>query len=219
MDSTDKYFWNEVYYPNLKKSEKDFLKETYLSRFISELPELLTTISSKTALDLGCGLGQDTQWLLSQGFDVTACDISQKATQQLKGVVPDKNLLHFDMAKGLPFRDDTFGLVNANLSLHYFDFATTEKLFADIERVLIPGGILIGRVNSDKNNYIDADWQEIEADFYYNQKLQQHKRLFNQQQFDHLTKNWEVVILRENLTVRKQRQKFTWEFVLRKPLA
>jgi SAM-dependent methyltransferase len=36
----------------------------------------------------------------------------------------------------------------ANLSLHYFDRLQTEKIFADIARLLAPGGIFAFRVNA-----------------------------------------------------------------------
>ena len=56
----------------------------------------------------------------------------------------------------------------------------------------------------------------MEKDFYYDPVKEQHKRLFNQEQFDKLTKNWNVIILNENETTRKGRKKYTWEFILQK---
>ena len=41
---------------------------------------------------MGCGTGIDAIWLASQGFDVTACDVSDIAVQMAKSNLPDKSL-------------------------------------------------------------------------------------------------------------------------------
>ena len=76
--------------------------------------------------------------------------------------------------------------------------------------------ILIGRVNSNKNEYVNDNYIEIEKDFYYDPEKEQHKRLFNQEQFDTLTKKWNVVVLKEDVTTRKGIKKYTWNFILQK---
>jgi len=62
-------------------------------------------------LEMGCGTGIDAIWLASQNFDVTACDISEKAIQMALENLPDtmKNC-HFhvldclkDPIPGAPF--------------------------------------------------------------------------------------------------------------------
>ena len=44
----------------------------------------INNLEYKVAIDLGCGIGQDTKWLLDRGFDVTSCDISDIALNKLK---------------------------------------------------------------------------------------------------------------------------------------
>ena len=92
----------------------------------------------------------------------------------------------------------------------------TMEIFDSIYKTLERGGLFIGRVNSDKNEYVNDDYIKVEENFYYNPVKEQHKRLFNQEQFDKLTKNWNVIILNENETTRKGRKKYTWEFILQK---
>lgn len=41
-----------------------------------------------------------------------------------------------DMRQDLPFKDDSFGIVYAHLSLHYFNKETTIRIFDEIQRVL-----------------------------------------------------------------------------------
>ena len=56
----------------------------------------------------------------------------------------------------------------------------------------------------------------MQKDFYYDPVKEQHKRLFNKEQFDILTKQWNIVVLNESVTTRKRRKKYTWEFILQK---
>lgn len=209
---SDKKYWNEKYYSNLQESEKDFLNDMWLLKYKS----IVCDVKNKNAIDLGCGLGQDSIWLFKNGFNVLSCDFSDKALNKFKKIYPSANIMNFDIADGLPFEANSIGLVNANLSLHYFDWDKTVEIFDNIYKILEPGGIFVGRMNSDKNDYIDDDFVEIEEAFYYDSTKEQHKRLFNKSQFDKLTKKWEIIILKEDETIRKGRKKYTWEFILKK---
>ena len=209
---SDKKYWEEIYYKNLKESEKDFIKDVWMVKYKS----IICNVKNKKALDLGCGLGQDSVWLIQNGFDVTSCDFSEKALKKFKEIYPKANIMNFDITNGLPFEDNSLGLVNANLSLHYFDLKKTIEIFDEIYNILEQGGLFIGRMNSDKNDYIDDNFIELEKKFYYDKLNNQHKRLFNQFQFDLLTNKWKVIILKEDETIRKGRKKYTWEFVLQK---
>ena len=91
----------------------------------------------------------------------------------------------------------------------------TIKIFNEIYRVLQKKGLFIGRVNSDKNEeYIKETTKEIEKNFYYD--YGRYFRLFNKEQFEILTKQWNVILLNENVTVRLNRKKALWEFILEK---
>lgn len=209
---SDKKYWNEIYYSNLKESEKDFLSDIWMEKY----KDIICNINNKNAIDLGCGLGQDSIWLFESGFNVISCDFSEKATNKFKEMYPNANIMNYDIVDGLPFEPNSVGLLNANLSLHYFDMNKTIKIFDEIYEILENDGLFIGRMNSDKNEYVNEDYIELEKDFYYDPIKKQHKRLFNQEQFNKLTKNWNVIILNEDETIRKGRKKYTWEFILQK---
>lgn len=207
-----KEYWNNGYWDkNIKDNKTDFLTDNWMDKYSSQIEN----IEYKNAIDLGCGLGQDTKWLLDRGFDVLSCDISDTALEKLKELVPNSRTMQLDVKEKLPFEDNSIGLINANLSIHYFNMETTIKIFNEIYRVLKPNGLFIGRVNSDKNEtYVKETTKEIEKDFYFD--YDRYYRLFNKEQFDILTKNWNIVILNENITVRLDRKKALWEFILRK---
>ncbi|APD06216.1 hypothetical protein UJ101_00677 [Flavobacteriaceae bacterium UJ101] len=58
----------------------------------------------KTALVIGCGLGDDAIELESQGFNVTAFDVSSSAIELCKKRFPNSNVtfLQADLLKGIP---------------------------------------------------------------------------------------------------------------------
>jgi SAM-dependent methyltransferase len=101
-------------------------------------------------LDIGCGQGQDSRFFVSKGFQVTGIDISETALEEARNKQgsTDLEFKQVDVSQGLPFGNEEFEIVYAHLSLHYFDSVTTNKIFAEITRVLRPGGIFAFFTNS-----------------------------------------------------------------------
>ena len=127
------------------------------------LPLLRQAAGSAPVLELGCDRGGDTAWLLAQGFDVVATDIAGDALAACAAAAPRAHLVRHDLRRPLPLRDGAFGVVVASLCLHYFDWATTERAVAEVRRCLVPGGLLLCRVNSVRDVlHGAADGQEIE---------------------------------------------------------
>lgn len=212
MQDNSQNYWNDEYWKDVIDNNKiDFIKDSWMEKYIDEINK----VKCKNAIDLGCGIGQDTKWLLDKGFDVISCDFSKRALNKLKEIIPNSKTMQIDIKEKLPFEDNSIGLINANLSIHYFSIENTIKIFNEIRRVLKPNGLFVGRVNSDKNeDYIQEDTKKIEKYFYYINGI--YKRLFNKEQFNILTKEWKVLVLNENIIVRLNKKKALWEFILQK---
>ena len=121
----------------------------------------------------------------------------------------------FDISKGLPFDDNSINIIIADLSLHYFDKATTKAIFEDIYRVLKKDGYLIGRVNStDDINHIPENSELIEENFYYDGTL--YKKFFKEDDFKELFTNFEVCNLEKKTMTRYEKAKSLWEFCIKK---
>jgi SAM-dependent methyltransferase len=71
----------------------------------------------KYALDLGCGAGRDTRFLLEQGFAVTAVDNNPHAIALLADFPRDR--LRAVHASFEAFEFETFDLVNAHFALSF----------------------------------------------------------------------------------------------------
>ncbi len=126
-------------------------------------------LNAKTQiLDLGCGTGNDTLYLMEKGFDVMACDYSQVALDILKNNIPNVKTKNVDVTKKLPFPDNSFNVVVADLVLHFFNDKTTPRIMKEIRRILSESGVLLARVNSlADTNYEGGKGKQIEDNFYF----------------------------------------------------
>lgn len=90
--------------------------------------------NSDLCLDLGCYIGQYTKKIMSHEYIVVSADISKISLNVVKEF--NNNVIEIDMQNPLPFDDNKFDIVFANLSIHYFDDKTTKKLMSVIKRIL-----------------------------------------------------------------------------------
>ena len=119
-------------------------------------------------LDLGCGVGNDTLYLTERGFKVIACDYSEVALNHLKEQIKDVKTMQIDISQPLPFKENTFDLIIADLSLHYFDEKTTIEIMKEIKKILKPNGHLLARVNSIKDiNHGAGQGKQLEKNYYF----------------------------------------------------
>lgn len=109
------------------------------------------------ALDLGCGLGFDTEHLLALGFSVTAVDFSEAAVEASRVRNPNACHVVADIRELPDDLGDPFHLILANLSLHYFERADTEAIFGKIPGWLSTQGIFLFRLNAEDEAGAPAD--------------------------------------------------------------
>jgi tellurite methyltransferase len=106
----------------------------------------------KYALDLGCGAGRDTRFLLEQGFAVTAVDNDPNAIALLADFPRDR--LRAVHASFEAFEFETYDLVNAHFALPFLPKEHFPLVFDRIKRALDAGGIFVGQffgVNDEWN--------------------------------------------------------------------
>lgn len=100
----------------------------------------LTLSPSQTSLDLCCGGGQATRYLVDVGGQVTGLDASPNALARAKAAVPEATYVQ-GLAEALPFGDRQFDLVHTSAALHEMTPEQLAQILAEVYRVLKPGGI------------------------------------------------------------------------------
>ncbi|WP_027668613.1 class I SAM-dependent methyltransferase [Rhizobium leguminosarum] len=90
-------------------------------------------------LELGCGGGQDSAYMLSQGFDVTPTDGSTELAKQAEALIgrPVRVMLFQELDA-----DSAFDGVWAHASLLHVPRSELPDVFARIRRALRTGGII-----------------------------------------------------------------------------
>ena len=91
-------------------------------------------------LDLCCGKGQTTKFLVNYSDRVTGLDVSALAIQEAKKNVPQADYVE-SLAEELPFGDNSFDVVHTSVALHEMTTEQLEQIFAQVYRVLKPEGV------------------------------------------------------------------------------
>jgi SAM-dependent methyltransferase len=105
--------------------------------------EMLPDIDGLYGLDIGCGEGHNTRLLARRGARMTAVDISGTFIRHAKEAEQEEPLgIRYKLASAveLPFDEASFDFATAFMSL--MDISETERVLAEVYRVLEPGGFL-----------------------------------------------------------------------------
>ncbi len=99
-------------------------------------------ISSDTKiLDLCCGAGQTTEFLVAKSDQVTGLDVSTVALTRAAKKVPQAKYVE-GLAQDMPLADNQFDVVHTSSALHEMTPEELEQILQEVHRVLKPGGIL-----------------------------------------------------------------------------
>lgn len=209
-------FWNDIH---TKHENNPIVVDNWLERFEGIIDKWNLPI-----LDLGCGSGNDTWYLLNKKKEVIACDQSQKAVENLKRRLPlmcaDAGLANegtelvdvrcMNMLDGLELRDDYFGIVIADLSLHYFRECDTRRILREIKRVLVNGGHILLRVNSVNDVLHGAgDGEEIEHHLYKTNNGML-KRFFDEEDIKNIFSDFTIEFCEEQKMTRYKDEKYLY---------
>ena len=110
-------------------------------------PRMIRAVSFVTrrerALDLGCGAGRDTRYLLEQGFSVTAVDADANAMTIL-ATFPQERLLAVQ-SSFVDFVFESYDLINAHYSLPFLARERFFPVFGKVRNALNSEGIFVGQ--------------------------------------------------------------------------
>jgi SAM-dependent methyltransferase len=97
------------------------------------------SLNGAVVLDAGCGSGAQAQWLLEQGADVVAVDVSPRMIEEAERRCGGRGrFLVADLAEPLPLEPRSLDGITCSLALHYVaDWSVPLRSFA---AALRPGG-------------------------------------------------------------------------------
>lgn len=112
------------------------------ARFRQLVLQGLTIARETKILDLCCGSGQTTQFLVQYSNDVTGLDASGRSLDRAKQSVPAASYVEA-LAEEMPFAGGQFDLVHTSVAMHEMRPAQLRQIFIEVYRVLKPGGLFI----------------------------------------------------------------------------
>lgn len=202
-------YWNNVH----KEYNRDQIKfDDWLNDFDEIINKCKTPI-----LDLGCGSGNNTLYLINNNKKVIAADLSSNAiTNIIKNFPEIYDTKCFNMLDGFPFEDNSFEVIIADLSLHYFKKRDTEKIVNDLKRILCKNGYLIIRVNSINDvNHGAGKGLEIEKHLFQTEDGRL-KRFFDENDIRDFFKDFNIIYLNEEIMTRYKLEKRLFRVCMQK---
>ncbi len=203
-----------LYWDNFHKNynREDIKIDDWLDKFANIIDSCKTPI-----LDLGCGSGNDTLYLINKGKKVISCDQSINAINNIIKNFPEVyDTRCFDMLDGMPFDDNYFEVIIADLCLHYFKEKDTFMILNELKRILVSNGSLMLRVNSINDvNHGAGEGLEIEPHLYETSDKRL-KRFFDENDIRYFFKDFDIEYLNEEVMTRYNSEKRLYRCLVRK---
>jgi ubiquinone/menaquinone biosynthesis C-methylase UbiE len=115
------------------------------------LRNIIAPLSFTTCLEIGCGTGKNTEWLLKKAEHITAVDLSEAmlAKAQEKIASPHVKFIQADINSDWNFTNDTFDLITFSLVLEHIEHL--DHIFKEVFKALNPAGyVYIGELHPFK---------------------------------------------------------------------
>lgn len=134
--------WSEQYDTNINKTR---------DLEAAAIRETLQNISFANCLEIGCGTGKNTSWLITKANKITAVDLSEEMLKKAQEKVSENEIqfIQADINKEWTFTNEKFDLVTFSLVLEHIE--NLENIFEKAAHALKPEGyIYIGELHPFK---------------------------------------------------------------------
>ena len=140
--------------------------------------ESLSNIDFFKVLELGCGSGKNTEWLITKADKLVGLDFSKNMLDQAREKVKtDKvTFINTDLNENWPVNDNSFDLATINLTLEHIE--TLDHIFNSLFMKLTQGGKCfvcelhpIKQLSGSKARF-EKNGDEIALDVFYHSEMQ-----------------------------------------------
>jgi len=115
------------------------------------LRDLLSAISFNTVLEIGCGTGKNTEWLLQKATQIIAVDLSEEMLSKAKEKIQSSNIefIQADINSDWNFTEQTFDLISFSLVLEHIE--NLDHIFKEVFKKLNEEGyVYVGELHPFK---------------------------------------------------------------------
>ena len=128
MDTKKAYdIWSKQYDANDNKTRDLEAKALRLT---------LENIDFDNCLEIGCGTGKNTEWLMTKAKQITAVDLSEEMLIKAKGKINSGNVkfIQADITRDWKFLKDKYDLINFSLVLEHIE--DLDHIFNEAAKVI-----------------------------------------------------------------------------------
>lgn len=143
-DEQHRRIWDKRHAEGWGIKRTDQEREKYLLGFLENYQQEI----GPRVLDAGCGPGNCTVLLARAGLDVTGVDFSSNAIERARERLGNRANLEVGNLLKLRFKNEEFDTVVNMHVLSHFSWEKARQAFAELSRVLKPGGLFFLRVHS-----------------------------------------------------------------------
>lgn len=136
---------------NIWASQYDSNKNKTRDMEATALRTVLAKIPFKSCLEIGCGTGKNTAWLVEKADKVLAVDLSEEMLAKAKEKVQAPHVVfkQADITKDWQFANDTYDLISFSLVLEHIN--NLDHIFKEAAKVLDKGGhVYVGELHPFK---------------------------------------------------------------------
>jgi ubiquinone/menaquinone biosynthesis C-methylase UbiE len=115
------------------------------------LRKMLAGIEFDSCLEIGCGTGKNTAWLLTKAKNTTAVDLSAEMLAKAKQKINNENVnfIQADILQDWNFVEREYDLVSFSLVLEHIE--NLQPVFDKVSNIIAPGGyVYIGELHPFK---------------------------------------------------------------------